>query len=140
MANYNPMIRTSYFKPRDAEAFEHFCRRYGLVKIEDTQGGEKLVGFYVDNGEGIPTYVCVEETDECEEVDPGAFLDELARHLAPEWAVEVREIGFEKMRYLVGVSTVVRWDGETHTLSLDEIEERVRKEWGDEFHLTTCAY
>ena len=110
------------------------------MKIQDTQGGESLVGFYVDNGEGIPTCIWNDETEDCEEVDPGAFLDELAEQLASGWAVELREIGYEKMRYLIGVSTIVRWDGETHTLSLDEIEERARKEWGEEFRLTTCAY
>lgn len=140
MANYNPMIRTSYFKPRDVQAYDLFCKRYELVKIEDKQDGEKLVGFYVDNGEGIPTYVCSEEAGDCEEVEPGAFLDELAEQLAPGWAVEVREIGFEKMRYLIGVTTILRWDGETYTLCLDEVEERARKEWGQEFKLTTCAH
>lgn len=140
MADYFPMVRTSYFKPKDAQTFSSFCKRLGLEKIEDTQDGEKLVGFLISDGMGIPDCAYLEEPEECEDLGIEAFFDELAEQLAPGWIVEVREIGYEKLRYFVGVTTIVRWDGEIYSLSLDEIEERVRKEWGQEFKLTACAY
>src|ERR1043165_7343564 len=124
MADYFPMLRTSYFKPKDAETFSSFCERFGLQKIEDNQDGEKLVGFFVADGAGLPDCAYLEDPDECEDIGTEDFFHVLAEQLAPGWAVEIREIGYEKMRYLVGVSTVLRWDGETYTLRLDDIEDR----------------
>lgn len=139
MANYIAYFRSSYFKVKDVDQFKKFCDDYGLEFItdEDKEHGT-LYGFLQgDMSEGgIPNWIYDEDLDETVDVD---FAQELAQHLAEGWAAEVREIGYEKMRYLIGFTMIVAWDGSVQTLSLDDIHSHAN-DWINNVKLTTCEY
>ena len=138
MANYGAEVRSSYFLVKNEVLFAEFLGRFALTLITDEQDGVRLYGFMDENnGNGIPTSVYNEESGEDEEVDFAALL---AEHLALGWAAEVREIGREKMRYLVGLTMVVRWDGAVVRVSLDDAQDSARHSWGDTTLLTACEY
>ena len=122
VADYRPFVRSNYFRVKDPEAFKSWCEGLGLEVIE---GREGFYGFIAD--EGIPSVRCNPQTGEDEEID---FFAELVDHLAKGQVAEVREIGYEKMRYLVGVTYAVRWDGEMLEVSLDDIYALVAAQWG----------
>lgn len=132
MADYVPFVRSNYCQVKDPEAYKSWCTGLGLEVIQDEDNPE-LYGFISENG--VPDTRWNPETEEEEEID---FYAELAGHLAEGQVAEVREIGHEKMRYLIGITTAVRSDGETIVLSLDEIHDRVRAQWGLE--MTAAEY
>lgn len=133
MANYIAYARTSYFKVKDEKAFLEWVKKYDIEDIwEKDDNGEKM--FAMSFGmHGIPNWDL--ETDE--DVN---FAQELAKHLQEDWAVELREIGYEKMRYLVGYSIIVRWDGKEIFVNLDDLGHRAMEEWPDLFKLTEPSY
>lgn len=147
MANYISFFRSSYFRPKDKEAFIKFCEEFELevwTEKSDTYPnlprGEELVAFgsSINNENGIPNWRYNEETDENEDID---FMQELSKHLAEGWAVEVREIGYEKLRYLVGYVCIVDWRGNEIWLNLDDINEKLDADPKFEnIRLTACEY
>jgi len=124
VADYRPLVRSNYFRVKDPGVFRSWCEGLGLEVIEDEEQ-PGLYGFIAD--EGIPDTRPDPETGEEEEID---FFAELAGHLAEGQVAEVREIGYEKMRYLVGVTYAVHWDGEVLEVSLDDIYALVAARWG----------
>ncbi len=48
----------------------------------------------------------------------------LAEHLMPDYVAVIIEIGYEKMRYLVGEAYAVNSQGATAVLNLNEIFQR----------------
>jgi len=64
-------------------------------------------------------------------------MDDLAGHLKEGWVAVVREIGFEKMRYLVGYSVAINSRGQSIEVSLDQIYEDAKR-LGE--HVTACEY
>lgn len=67
----------------------------------------------------------------------GSFMDEIAGHLAHGSVAIVREIGYEKMRHLVGYTVAINSRGETIEVSLDQIYEDAKR-LGE--HITACEY
>lgn len=138
MANYVAMARTNYFKVKDVEAFKKFVETFGDAElIEDTQDGETLYGIIFDE-QGIPSYRFYtndagEEVEE-EDVDFPALL---AEHLVEGWVAEMREIGFEKMRYLIGLAILVNSKGQRREVHLNDISKK-GKALGE--HYTDCSY
>ena len=134
MANYCPAARSNYFQVKDPTAFETFCTRWNLEMIRGGEdGGESpLYGFICS--EAIPHDCYDEEKDEF--VD-GNFMQELSTHLAESWVAVVREIGYEKMRYLVGYTVAINAAGQSLELSLDDIYDQA-KQLGK--HITSCEY
>ena len=120
MANYISYLRSSYFLVKDRKAFDAFCDEYALRVWEGDEAydGHKLVAFYEEDGAGLPCSIENPETGEYEDVD---FLAELAKHLCEGWVCVVQEIGYEKMRYLVGISWAVAWDGSVKHITLEDI-------------------
>ncbi len=97
MANYIAMARSNYFKVKDVEAFKK--RFHGMQDMEVIEDDEGRVGLMC-NGEGAwPSDVFDEDSNEHVDYD---FVKDLQSHLAPKQVVVLIEIGFEKMRYLVG--------------------------------------
>jgi len=127
MADYIPFVRSNYFRVKDPDTFKSWCEGLGLevIESEDEPG---LYGFIAD--EGIPDSRLDPETGEEEEEEEINFFAELAGHLAEGQVAEVREIGYEKMRYLIGITRAVRWDGEMLEVSLDDIYSVVAAQWG----------
>lgn len=136
MANYYARARSNYFKVKAPEAFRAFCEKFGLVYFDkETSAHGTLCGFYTDGS--VPwDYYYDEDSDEYVDFD---FTEELATHLEDGWIAEVREIGFEKMRYLVGFTAAIAASGEVAWVNLDHITDRVRQAFpGANF--TACAY
>jgi len=136
MANYEPFVRSNYFQVHDPAAFRSWCAGRGLEVIdeEDPVHG-MLYGFIA--GDGIPCERYDDETDEYVEID---FYAELAAHLVEGWIAEVREIGYEKMRYLTGNTVAVDHAGESITVNLNDIYTLAKKRWGEQANCTCCEY
>jgi len=123
MATYTAFVRSNYFEVRDATEFEAFCKKWDIELI---RGGadDALFGFLGNGDSGIPsTYY---DSDKGDWLD-GDFLKDLSTHLAAGWVAIVREIGYEKMRYLVGCSVAINWLGDTLEVSLDDIYEDAKR-------------
>lgn len=138
MANYVAMARTNYFKVKDVDAFKAFVKTLDDAEvIESTQDGEILYGIIFDEN-GIPSsrqYVNdVGEEVEEEDIDFPALL---AEHLVEGWVAELREVGFEKMRYLIGLDILVNSKGKRHEVHLEQTYKKI-KDLGE--HHTDCAY
>jgi len=116
MANYESYGRSSYFRVKDPAAFVALCAKYEWQPISDSAHPE-LVGFLCEGEEAFPSSRFNEVTGDYAEVD---CLEELAALLAEGWAVECREIGYDKMRYLTGWTTIITWDGRRYRVSLDD--------------------
>jgi len=118
---------------KDPAAFEAFCKKWDARMI---RGGDKdeLFGLICGEEGGIPSSCYDAEKEDYVEA---SFMDELATHLADGWVAIVREIGFEKMRYLVGYTVAVNSRGESIEVSLHKICEDTKR-LGK--HLTACEY
>lgn len=133
MANYVPFVRSNYFKVKAPSAFKAFCKKWGVDPIA---GGDRddLAGFMGAGEIGIP--LCYFDSEKGEHVE-GEFMKELGGQLADGWVAIVREIGYEKMRYLVGYTVAVNARGESIEVSLDQIYEDAKR-LGE--HITPCEY
>lgn len=136
MANYVPFMRSNYFEVKDAAAFEAFCTKWD---VELTRGGGErrespLYGFLANGEMGLPP--CYWDAAQDDFVE-GEFVKELATHLADGWVAIIREVGYEKYRYLVGFTVAVNSKGEILEITLDEIYAKA-KSLGS--HVTRCEY
>lgn len=135
MANYIPFARTSYFKVKDMDEFIKWTEKLDIEEVwtkEDDMHGELVAMSFGENG--VPSFVF--NGDDYDYID---FAKEISKHLVENWAVEIREIGYEKMRYLIGHTTIVRWDGEYIVVDLDSISSKVLEKWPD-VNFTNCEY
>lgn len=122
MANYVAFSRSSYFKVRDKEDFEKFCEKWGIELLSKTTKEETLYGFIGPDEWGIPSAYYDKETDDMVYDEEGdGFLKDLAKQLDPEWVAIFQEIGYEKMRYLVGYSVAVKANGEIEYTDMRDI-------------------
>ncbi len=127
MANYEGYLRSNYFAVKDETAFNTWCQGLGLEPIKN----DGLIGFL---GESVPSDRSNPETGEIDDID---FPAELAAHLVEGHVAIFREIGHEKMRYLVGHTLAVNAKGDTRQINLDSIYDSA-KELGE--HATLCEY
>lgn len=132
MANYIGHGRSNYFTVTDADIFEAFCAKWGLVEIDD---GEGRVGFYPDDVvwedhslPGAPTDAWREDHEEpgedgylSEPYEGPDLLDDLATLLADRSVAVVMEVGHEKLAYVSGRATAINSRGERASLSLGDI-------------------
>ncbi|MBL8206012.1 MAG: hypothetical protein JNM09_17380 [Blastocatellia bacterium] len=122
MANYTAYFRSNYFAVKDVAQFRQFCDEFQLEMITQTDADQTLYGILDQGNEsGIPTSCYHEATQDWEDTD---FLSALATHLVEDYVAIVMEVGFEKMRYLVGEAHAVNAKGEIISVELDEIYER----------------
>lgn len=140
MANYYASARTNYFAVRDESAFRAFAAQFPDVEIvSSTVGNQRhplhsnalapelpenlpLFGLLFSQEVGIPKEVLNPNTDTWEDID---FPDALSTHVAPGWVAELREVGAEKLRYLVGYSIAVNSDGRRVDINLDNLSAKV---------------
>ena len=138
MANYVAFVRSNYFKVKDLTAFEQFCEKWDLRLISDEEKCPEespLYGFLVECSEaGIPSIYY--DTEKEDYVD-GDFLGELSNHLVDGWVAIVMEVGYEKMRYLIGFAVAINEAGERFQVSLGDIYDKA-KSLGR--HITDCEY
>ena len=140
MANYYAYSRSSYFKVKDLEEYKDFCNKWDLTLIsrEDKEEGT-LHGFIVETDDGmIPSYYYDEEIDDYIDDEEDLFLKELSEQLAPDWIAIYQEIGYEKLRYLVGYSVMVDSEGNFDSIGIDDIYELAHSKWGKKH--TQCQY
>ncbi len=108
MANYNATIRTNYFSVTDSEKFQEIvssCSAEDNIEIFFTEDGSGKVGF--------GSYGCIsgipvgEDENDDNEVSLDAFYDALQGILVEGDAIIITEVGYEKLRYLIGSCTVI---------------------------------
>ena len=109
MANYYAIIRTNYFSVTDEAKFREIIGSCGAAEDEIqvfeemASDGTKQFGFGCYGTIcGIPT-----GEDEDDEPDLDAFYDALQSVLVEDNAIMITEVGFEKLRYLIGHCTVI---------------------------------
>ena len=108
MANYYGFTRTNYFEVKDEQKFRQVidaCEtgEDNIEIWETTEGNHTLFAFGCYSSlSGLPC----EDEDDCE-CDLYAFHDALRQIVADGQAIIITEIGYEKMRYLVGDCTVI---------------------------------
>lgn len=136
MANYVPFMRSNYFEVKEPMAFEAFCSKWALELIRggEEEGEIPLYGFLSNGEEGLPHCFYDAATEDYVE---GAFLTELATHLVEGWVAVVREVGYEKLRYLVGYTVAINAQGAMLEISLDDIYKKA-KDLGE--HVTACEW
>ncbi|MEW6545053.1 MAG: hypothetical protein AB1411_15770 [Nitrospirota bacterium] len=138
MANYVPLMRSNYFAVKSRAAFERFCKEYELHAIameERGAGAEELVGFLGSDERGIPRSKYDAAKEDWVDAD---FFGDLAKQLKPGWVAVVQEIGYEKLRYLVGVAVAVNAAGAVVAVSLNDIYKKAKR-LGKQ-PMTPCEY
>ena len=106
MANYYEMTRTNYFKITDSDKFKEICEEITSesgVEFDVTEKDGKLYGC-------ISSESIIMLNDEDESVDIESFYKKLQTVLEEDDAIIFTSIGHEKLRYLVGMITVITKD------------------------------
>jgi hypothetical protein len=110
MANYYAIIRTNYFGVTDEAKFREIvdsCRAEDTIHIFGADDGSGKIGFGCSGSiYGIPAS---EDEDDMED-DLDAFYDALQSVLAEGDAIIITEIGYEKLRYLIGYCSIITKD------------------------------
>lgn len=138
MANYYASARTNYFAVRDVPAFKAFVAQFPDVTVVSTTVGDRhldpdrfphlspdtpLFALLFNSEVGIPTQVFDSQNDEWDAWDDIDFPGALAEHLAPGWVAELREVGAEKLRYLIGYTIAINSEGQRVEYDLDSIRK-----------------
>ena len=138
MANYGGYARSNYFRVRDASAFLGWVETLPGVVARREDGDRDRFVLLVEDGDdgGWPNWRYYEDGEDEEEIDLHA---ELAGHLAEGEVAILEEVGAEKLRYLVGYAVAVNHRGETLSVSIHEIYQKVRQAgWGND--VSTASY
>lgn len=131
MANYIASARSNKFRVKDIAALQAAMPDDVEVYIESAP--ERLVCLLVTNSDsgGWPSTIHDEATDDWLDWDVETAV---APHLEDgEWCV-IKEVGAEKLRYLIGYATAFNNKGETFTVCLDDIFKELPE------GVTTCDY
>ena len=109
MANYYGYTRSNYFVVKDEEEFRQIIDSCSVSEddlsiFEHEQNGQKYFGF--GSYGSISGFPGGENEDDCE-YDLNAFHHALQQVVADGHAVIITEIGWEKLRYLVGDCTII---------------------------------
>lgn len=116
MANYVASARSNKFRVKDIQALEAAMPDGIEVYVESIP--DSLVCLLVEDDSGWPCSIYDEEKDDCVDWD---VEEAVAPHLLDgEWCV-TKEVGAEKLRYLVGYARAFNNKGESHVIDLDDI-------------------
>jgi hypothetical protein len=120
MANYNAVIRTNYFSVTDEKKYREIINSCSVeeeihVFEEISSDGKKLFGFGCFGS--IFGMSAIDGDDDCE-ADNSVFYAELQSVLAEGDAIIIVEVGYEKLRYLIGTGTVIT-QSDIQLVSLD---------------------
>jgi hypothetical protein len=119
MANYFGFVRSNDFAVNDRQAFERALEGTDIsVERSDNGAHAGKVTLISHDEVGWPTSVYDRDGDEDREFDLRRVL---AEHVADEEVAVCIEIGYEKMRYLVGVARAVNNECATRRVSLEDI-------------------
>ena len=133
MANYLGYARSNYFKVKDEDAFKVWVDTLPIECRESKKDNETTFMVMEPDGIGWPTYK-EDDDGEYEDID---FAGELSEHLADGWVAIIKEVGYEKMRYLHGyIEAINNKGGSKHKLL--EFKDDELKELGE--HFTDPSY
>jgi hypothetical protein len=122
------------FRVKDADAFIKLVSEtpdLGLwdetITRDETE--ERVFGIYSDNadGGGWPSMIYNEETQDYDDFDLSGAI---APHLHDDDVCVLMEVGYEKLRYLVGIAIAVNAKGEERVINLDDIYTKAVEELG----------
>lgn len=123
MANYNAVSRTNYFRVTDEEKYTNlFNNLVSEWDIEDFTEVKDGITYH-----GFGSYCPIDYLDENEEYDFDLFLTELQKILPEDEAFMYFEVGYEKLRYLVGYTYVVT-KKEIRSMNIDDWAKDTAKE------------
>ena len=111
MANYISFTRSNYFRVTDPEAFKKIINcvitdEDSLELWERTENGMTYYAF------GAYSSICglrheAEDADNDGEFEAEAVYEALSKVVAPDDAIIITEIGYEKLRYLTAYAVVI---------------------------------
>lgn len=139
MANYYCTIRTNYFHVKDEEAFrtlikETHCEDTMHIFEDKDKNGNKVFGFGTYGTIfGIPI-------DGEEEEDYSSFENNLQSLVADDDAIIIFEAGYEKLRYVVGVATIITSKNVNCILLANEAIAKARTMLNNQEWDTKCMY
>lgn len=113
MANSESHMRTSYFNVKDQQAFQNelnSLEEFNAVIHVDVERG---ICIYGDDFNFVYEPQTDENGDELDDKEVDVFSI-IASHLTDGEAVLVNSIGYEKMRYLSSMSTIITAKGQVH--------------------------
>src|SRR5262249_38609382 len=129
---------------KDPEAFKGWAKRRCLeVWNQRTEKGRDrdptmfAIASDDPDGAGWPFSVYDEEKDAFEDFD---IVDELPTHLADKQVAILMEAGAEKLRYVNAYAIAVHANGKIVEVSLGDIYDAAKKEFGDDIEMTKCEY
>ena len=111
MANYIGFTRSNYFRVTDPEAFKKIINcvitdEDSLELWERTENGMTYYGFGAYSSISGLRHEA-EDSDNDDEFEVEAVYDALAKVIAPDDAIIITEIGYEKLRYLTAYAVVI---------------------------------
>lgn len=129
MANYYAYTKTSKFRVTDEAKYQELYS--GLCSFES-----ELYDFsYTDESgtliHGFGAYDCIDWVDPNDKSDTpeysiDKFFDELQKILPEDEAFILQEVGYEKLRYLVGYATIVTAN-QTKTIDIGDAEHAAKE-------------
>lgn len=128
MANYDSRMRTSYFRVKDTTAFIEGLKQYVFEDLDlsvEKDGTVMLMGADFMTMDKDEDYMKVGPDGlylEGEE-DPHDMVDYLREHMLDDEIILINSIGYEKMRYLVGDSTIITKTGSAYVLAEDAVKD-----------------
>ena len=125
MANWYGAARSNYFLVKDRAAFNTWAKARNLEVLEEGP----MVGIHPDGAEGWPSFYWDETEDDDVDFDIPKELSEL---LVEGQVVVMLETGAEKLRYITGRAVAFDHTGKVVELSLSEIYDRAKQEFGVE--------
>jgi len=126
MATYVETNRTNYFRVTDEEAFRAWVAKRNLYLMDRPGGAGVANMFAVSDACGTFYRQAHEDSedlldDAVEEPEDIFLLEELATFLAPGEVAVLMQVGYENLRYTVGVATAINSEGNTVRIDLDAI-------------------
>lgn len=136
MANYTAAARSNYFRVKNPKAFRRWCDRLNLDIIQPDEGGPEPFFAITPSDDDTGCWPSFHpESDE--EID---INHEFAPHLDPRDVAILMQSGHEKLRYITGFAIAVHADGRTLSISLHDIYDRAREEFGQDLSITEAIY
>jgi len=161
MSDYNATARTNYFKVKDVAALKAELIEHGITP-DSHEGARAGAEFVLDDGPGntpsgsiaLFSYSTWPSFDEDSVAQRLGIFDEetdvpqkhaslqalISSHLVEGEVAIFFEIGFEKMRYLGGVSVAINAAGETRRIDLADIYELAKELTTTEHAVTLAEY
>ena len=107
MANYYGKCRTNYFAVTDVEKFADIMRHLsgeGEIAFNEHELDKGKYMFYCKCN--LTGYIADPADDSCDETH-GKMIEELQKILPDGEAIILTEVGYETIRYIVGVTTII---------------------------------